>query len=107
MILLERNPSALRPALYPLDANELLVGELINMNFYEARHFLNLVQKSGSITDYETWLEGWQGCEQALLQERLREVPVYRLELPGEVHSPMAFRGALVDELTRLVELEK
>jgi len=88
-----------------VEANEALTSDLVRMNFYEARHFLNLVQKSGSVPDYETWLEGWQDCERALLQERLREVPVYRLALPGEAGSPAAFREALVDELRRLVEL--
>jgi len=105
VILLARDPSAQRPSLHAVEANEALTSDLVRMNFYEARHFLNLVQKSGSVPDYETWLEGWQDCERALLQERLREVPVYRLALPGEAGSPAAFREALVDELRRLVEL--
>ena len=105
VILLERDPSALRPSLHAVEASEALVKDLVRMNFYEARHFLNLVQKNGSVPDFATWLEGWQDCEQALLQERLREVMIYRLALPGQVGSPAAFRGDLVDELTRLVEL--
>jgi hypothetical protein len=105
VILLGREPSAHRPSLHAVEVNDALVGELIRMNFYEARHFLNLVQKSGSVPDFASWLEDWQSCEQALLQARLREVPIYRLALPGEAGSPAAFRGALVDELRRLVEL--
>ncbi len=104
VILLERDLSAQRPALHPVEADEALVGDLIRMNFYEARHFLNLVQKSGSIPEFATWLKGWQDCERALLQARLQEVPVYRLVLPGEVGSPAMFRSVLVGELTRLVE---
>ena len=104
LILLARDPSAQRPSLHTMEVNEALVSELARMNFYEARHFLNLVQKSGCVPDFATWLKGWQDCEQALTQERLREVPVYRLALPGEAGPPAAFRGALVDELRRLVE---
>jgi hypothetical protein len=105
VILLARDPSAQRPSLHAVEVNEALVSDLVRMNFYEARHFLNLVQKSGSVPGFATWLEGWQGCEQALLQERLREIMIYRLALPGEAGSPAAFRQALVDELRRLVEL--
>lgn len=105
VILLERDPSARRPSLHAVKADEALVSDLARMNFYEARHFLNLVQKSGSVPDFATWLKGWQDCEQALLRERLREISIYRLELPGGASSPAAFRGALVDELRRLVEL--
>jgi hypothetical protein len=105
VILLGRDPSAQRPSLHAVEVNEALTSDLVRMNFYEARHFLKLAQKSGAVPDFATWLESWQACEQALLQERLREVPVYRLALPGEAGSPEAFRQALVDELRRLVEL--
>jgi hypothetical protein len=101
---LERNPSVQRPNLRSVPLGELPLGELIAMNFYEARHFSNLVQKNVAVPDFAAWLEGWQGREWALLQARLQEIPVYRLELPGEVRSPAAFRHALVDQLTGLVE---
>ncbi len=104
VILLERNPSARRPALHPLSVDGQVVGKLVEMNFYEARHFINLVQKSGSVPDLNPWLDEWQSRERALLQERLLEVPVYQLDLPTEVRSPATFRRSLVDELTRLVE---
>lgn len=107
IIILKRNPSTQRPILYPLAADERLAGELVRMNFYEARHFLNLVQKSGSVSNLTTWLEEWRSRERALLQERLQEIPVYQLELPGEMRSPTVFRSALVAELTRLVEPAK
>jgi hypothetical protein len=106
-IILKRSSSARRPVLNPVAVNEQLVSDLVRMNFYEARHFLNLVQKCRSVSNLASWLEEWKGRERALLQERLHEIPVYQLELPSEMHSPTAFRSALVDELTRLVELAK
>jgi hypothetical protein len=107
IIILKRNPSTQRPVLYPLVVNKKLVSALVRMNFYEARHFLNLVQKSGSVSDFPSWFEEWRSRERALLEERLQEIPVYQLELPSEMRSPTAFRSALVSELTRLVELAK
>jgi hypothetical protein len=103
IILLERSKTAQRPGLRPLATSAQTVDDLISMNFYEARHFLHLVQKDRSVPDYPTWLEAWRRDEQGLLEERLREIPAYTLEIPARVGSPLALRGELVEELAGLI----
>jgi len=84
--------------------NEQLVGELVRMNFYEARHFVNLVQKSGAVPNLTSWLGEWQSLERAYYKSITRStgLPVGASQR-GALTT--AFRGALVDEMTRLVEL--
>jgi len=106
VIILKRGHSTQRPGLQPLAENELPLDELIAMNFSEARHFLNLLEKRQAIADHSTWLQGWQEHERRLLQARLQEIPVYRLELPGKIRSHASFRSMLVAELTALLTRE-
>ena len=103
VIILKRDSSSQRPALQRLAEDEIPLGELIAMNFYEARHFLNLLQKCQAIAYYPAWLRSWQEHELTLLQARLTEIPVYRLELPSKITSPESFRSMLVEELTGLL----
>jgi len=103
VIILKRDSSSQRPALQRLAEDEIPLGELIAMNFYEARHFLNLLQKCQAIAYYPAWLRSWQEHELTLLQARLTEIPVYRLELPSKIPSPESFRSMLVEELTGLL----
>jgi len=105
IVLLQRDSPAAapRPVLSSLAAGEAPVDQLISMNFYEARHFLNLVQKSRAVPDFSSWSRTWQECEQDLLRQRLGEIPAYRLELPGGVTAPAAMRGELVKELAGLI----
>ena len=60
---------------------EMAVDELIDMNFYEARHFIYLLKKSGTYT--ETWLNGWKDKERNSLLNTLKSVPVYHFILPS------------------------
>lgn len=106
IILLERDPSAQRPHLSPMEAGELPLDQLIAMNFYEARYFLNLLKKCNATADFPAWLRSWQERERALLGERLQEIPTYRLMLPGLVPSPASFQSTLVEELAGLYEFD-
>ena len=52
------------------------------MNFYEARHFIELIKKSFAGQDFMSWLAAWKAKERALLSQRLEETPLYQLDLP-------------------------
>jgi hypothetical protein len=105
IILLERSPAAAeqRPVLSSVPAGETPLDRLISMNFFEARHFLKLVQKGRAVADFSSWSLAWQQCERDLLRQRLDEIPVYRLKLAGEMQAPAAMRSELVEELESLV----
>lgn len=79
LLLLERG-DAFR--LTPLTASPSVVQTLLEMNFHEARHYLTLLQKSGTTSAH--WITDWQNQEKELLAKICREVPLYRLEVPGE-----------------------
>lgn len=83
--------------------NELPVSALIEMNFSEARHFLNLIRKNRSITDFNSWLAEWQHKEHALLEGLLREIPVYLLKRPVDVQALSSFQDTLMEKITDLV----
>ncbi|HSF83897.1 MAG TPA: hypothetical protein VLA49_21890 [Anaerolineales bacterium] len=103
VIILKRGHSKHRPSLQRLAEDEIPLDELISMNFYEARHFLNLLHKCQAIANLSAWLQSWQEREQTLLQARLQEIPVYRLDLPSKIRSPKSFRTLLVEELRGLL----
>ena len=87
----------------PIIPDELPVSALIEMNFSEARHFLNLIRKNSSITDFNSWLVEWQHKEHALLEGRLQEIPVYLLKRPVDVGALSSFQDALMEKITELV----
>lgn len=57
-----------------------VVNELVEMNFFEARHFLFLVKKAGVYSD--AWYREWYAHEQANLREFFAKVPLFTLTLP-------------------------
>ena len=75
-------------------------GELLEMNFGEARHFLTLLKKAGALD--EQWLADWKASEQALLLKILAETPVYRLVLPLS-QSSADVKTSLLPVLEKLV----
>jgi len=103
LILLERSLTQ-DIKLTPLAENEFSLEPLVAMNFYEARHFLELVQKSGAVPDYPAWLQAWQEDERRLLHQRLAEVPAYILEIPSDSRLPTSsLRQQLVSQLSGLL----
>jgi hypothetical protein len=101
ILLLERGEDGPHPILRRLPASQAPLDELVEMNFYEARHFLHLVQKAGAIPDFPIWLERWKASERTLLEQRLQEIPVYRLELPA-IRNGQASRRELFESLAAL-----
>lgn len=79
LLLLERG-TAFR--LTPLAASPSVTQSLLEMNFHEARHYLALLRKSGVFSP--RWLDEWRSQEERLIASLCQEVPLYRLEVPGE-----------------------
>jgi hypothetical protein len=89
------------PELVLVDDLHQAANELLEMNFNEARHFLNLLQKAGSLD--ERWLAAWKEAERNLLTRILSEVTAYRLVLPVS-QSADEVRKTLLPVLEKLVE---
>jgi hypothetical protein len=99
VILLARTPAP-KPLLTSVAADQSLVNELIEMNFWEARHFLALLEKSSSVDS--GWVDAWRAKERELLMDRLDEIPIYRLELPQQSTPFETFREDLLEILRQL-----
>ncbi len=85
------------PRLEQVDDPEALLPLLLEMNFYEARHFVHLLEKAqarppGGWTD-------WRAREAAALRRLLARVPVYRLYRPRQ-GSSAAWQSLLEDLMT-------
>jgi hypothetical protein len=102
VLLLEKtNSSDLE--LVQVDPENVPVSSLIEMNFSEARHFLNLIRKNHSVTNYSSWLAGWQAAEQTLLEQLTKEIPVYILKRPEDLESLSSFQDSLMSKLIELI----
>lgn len=82
ILLLSRANGMEKPALQPLEDINLVVQELIGINFYEARHFLELLRENLDGSTVDALLQEWRDMEADLFQELLHDVPAYRLILP-------------------------
>lgn len=79
ILLLERGQVP-NPRLEELKDKQVAVDELVEMNFYEARHFVALMKKSGKYS--ETWYQQWHSLEKDRLFSLLGSIPVYKFVLP-------------------------
>jgi len=102
-ILLARNPSIQEPVLLPIRQDELPVQDLVTMNFYEARYFLQLLEKSHALPDITAWVNKWQAIETVLLRSCLSQIPVYQLSLPAQVTRPADLRRQVFIQLAGLL----
>jgi hypothetical protein len=104
ILLLER-ANVPAPQLLPIEDPSATADDLLEMNFGEARHFLSLLAKAGTLD--ETWLAAWKATERALLVKILAETPAYRLVLPF-AQSAAEVKATLLPILEKLiVESEK
>lgn len=102
LVILDRaNVSA--PTVQIFDDRPEILDHLLDMNFYEARHYLNLVDKSKSVANFKAWLEEWKMQEAKLLSQRLQEIPTYLLTLPHSTKPSKILNEQLVEQLEALV----
>jgi len=99
ILLLER-ADVRSPELLPVNDLEETGNDLIEMNFGEARHFLTLLRKAGTL--HEPWLAAWKETERTLLTKIMAQTPTYRLVLPFS-QSAEAVKTTLLPILERLV----
>jgi len=59
------------------------IDELLDMNFFEARHFLVLLSKALGASRVESILESWRKREEKVLIKLKKTGSFYSLELPG------------------------
>ena len=101
-VVLLRRGAADSPQLRLAVRDELVLRDLVEMNFGEARHFVRLAWGP------EGWerpqVRGWRERERDLLERWSEGVPFYRLDLPPARARSEVSRAAIIDLLQPLVE---
>ena len=94
-LLLLRASDSIQPRLEAAPPEAATVDELLSINFYEARHFIELMGGPGD------WLGAWKERERELMENLVRRVPAYELHLPrGTVNLEPLVLGLMVSEVT-------
>ena len=99
-LLLLESSRAEEVNLEPISDSAALVDRLLQVNFYEARHTIELIEGFRSHPEY---LEAWQSRERETLQRALDNAPAYRLSLPPTASIE---RTKLVSIFQQLVAVE-
>jgi hypothetical protein len=103
VIILEKG-HAHSPKLLQIEATEEVIDELLDMNFFEARHFIKLLERISEEQAFDVWLDLWKEKERGLLQRILCETTLYRLDLPNIKQGDQQFGKDLVELLSPLIE---
>ncbi len=77
--------------------------KLIDMNFSEANHFVNLVSKQELPEYLEEWVATWREKEYGLLVDRLTQIPHYYLVLPNKINNQPNIKNIATGLLLDLV----
>jgi len=91
IILLARDDIT-HPKLIEVNQAPDYVNELLQMNFSEANHFIDLVSKQKSKKFINQWVGSWRKKEYELLIDRLKNIPHFRLLLPNKTQAPVEIR---------------
>jgi len=103
LIMLEKNNSLNDIRISRVTDPEKILRTLIDMNFYETKHFLHLIEKSQSIRNFENWKNDWVEREERLLKQILECTNVIRMEIPAKVSNYRQSRERLFQVVTELV----
>ncbi|MBN1264769.1 MAG: hypothetical protein JXA25_04700 [Anaerolineales bacterium] len=98
VLLLRRAPVS-APQLVDISSLDEVVDSLAEMNFYEARHFIHLMNNKTGTPLPEDWLEAWRMREKQLLKRYLSQTSVQWLELPESRQLDPRLGHQLVDLL--------
>ena len=101
IVVLEGSNSVSEIKIVPLE-DELIVEELLSMNFYEARHFINLVAPFEGITWPSNWLDDWLESERDVLTRITNETKIYKLYIPLDQKTTPETEGKLRREISDL-----
>jgi len=99
LLLLESGRAA-ETNLEPISDSATLVDRLLQVNFYEARHTIELMEGFHSAPGY---LQQWQSHERKTLRRALEDAPAYRLSMPETARID---RTRLVSILQQLITME-
>jgi len=83
-VLLLRRAAVEVPQFAEVESLDEVVEQLVEMNFYEARHFIALLEKKPGDPMPQGWLQEWQQRERDLLHRCLSHTSVSWLELPEQ-----------------------
>jgi len=81
ILVLERSNKGSDIEIVPL-ADDLIVDDMLSMNFYEARHFINLVAPFEGISWPENWLDDWRESEREALIRIVNQTKIYNMRIP-------------------------
>ncbi len=102
-VLLLRRAQVPHPMLEPIGEADDPVGELLEMNFFEARHFIRLVGRAPTPAP-SGWLDAWRAREREALVQLQSRVPFLQLVLPEKVASGPEQGQALAELLEGFAE---
>ncbi len=104
LMLLSKNEFINEMHITPFCDDRLILQSLMDMNFYEARHFLNLVEKSHVLIDFKNWRNHWYSTESRLLKDILASIKVFQLEIPTRNSSYRETRKAFFQQFDSLIQ---
>lgn len=102
IVILRRGDGRSKPTLHPIAEQDFPLQALVRMNFDEARHFVDLVEK-GVGPRPRRWREDWERSEAEILRSIARTVPAYYLDLPGSPPAGREARRAVIGALEELI----
>jgi len=106
-LLLLRRSDVPAPCVVEAHVGEEEIQGLLEMNFQEARHFIDLVQSEAGDAVPSTWLQDWRRREHALLKSRLAAAPVFWLEIPLHAGDPIEMGAAMMKHLPPLLDVDQ
>lgn len=102
-ILVLRRSLGAQPAVTRILKDSVPVHDLLEMGFFEARHFQQLVEAAPGSGVGPDWLEAWRQREQRILDARRNDTPFYWLDLPAGSRPDLSIGEQLVDLLEPIV----
>ena len=101
ILVLERSNKGSDIEIVPFEG-DLIVDDMLSMNFYEARHFINLVAPFEGSTWPSNWLDDWRGSERDALSRIVNQTKTYKMCIPLDQKRTRATEEILRREISGL-----
>lgn len=102
LIYLSKGKAINQPTLVQVEETDQIRNAILDMNFSEAEHFVNLLEKDKFVSDITKWLEEWRRLEHNLLNRFLEDVPLYQLKFPRRTDLSADYKDRVLAEIGRL-----
>jgi hypothetical protein len=89
-----------------IEVTEELIQELVDMNFFEARHFIKLIRKAYGEAFIKDWLTRWKVREMELIKQILYDTKLFHLHLPSSQADSESFGRELIETLKPIVNTD-